>query len=105
MCWLKEDVEMNSTGTSPFQCKYACRYTIHNSAFLPEEASIVLLLECCFVFLHSLMHLLHSLMHLLLRSLMHLCDGKEHKQVQEQGGGVYRQGGGVYRCDLCCCAA
>ena len=36
---------------------------------------------------------------------MHLCDGKEHKQVQEQGGGVYRQGGGVYRCDLCCCAA
>ena len=90
---------MNSTGTSPFQCKYACRYTIHNSAFLPEEASIVLLLECCcFVFLHSLMHLLHSLMHLLLRSLMHLCDGKEHQQVQEQGGGVYR-------CDLCCCPA
>ena len=41
----------------------------------------------------------------LLRSLMHLCDGKEHQQVQEQGGGVYRQGGGVYRCDLCCCAA
>ena len=36
---------MNSTGTSPFQCKYACRYTIHNSAFLPEEASIVLLLR------------------------------------------------------------